>query len=203
MAHDPNQMTPSGLTYAQIDAREAVYVSGANNALDELRGLGCRWWSYSVSHRTFEIVVGDPLARTTNLVTSLAACEQITGPVDWPGQQLKVIWHNDREAEQAWMFVLEDVSVGFRAVGGVFGWRRRYDLLAQGGLRFGRGSGPESLLTCEQAERSAVGVLRRVYGGRMGHNELMAEKSRVLDKLPVVSARADPARENHDTETTW
>jgi hypothetical protein len=32
------------------------------------------------------------------------------------------------------LFVLEDESVGFKAVGGVFDWRRGYDLLEQGSL---------------------------------------------------------------------
>jgi hypothetical protein len=45
-----------------------------------------------------------------------------------------VIWHNNREANKAWVFVLEDESVGFKAIGGVFGWRRGYDLLEHGSL---------------------------------------------------------------------
>jgi hypothetical protein len=133
MPFDPNQVTPCGLTFAQIDAKQAEYVRGANESLDALRDRACRWWLYSVSHCTFEVVVGEPHARD-NLVISLAACNRIAGPVAWPNQQLRVIWHNDREAEKAWTFVLKDATVGFEAVGGVFGWRRGYDLLERGSL---------------------------------------------------------------------
>ena len=73
MAHDPNHMTPCGLTYAQIDAKQAEYVRGANAALDARRHLGYQWWAYCVSHRTFEMVVGAP-HEPNNLVISLAAC---------------------------------------------------------------------------------------------------------------------------------
>jgi hypothetical protein len=133
VAFDPNQITPCGLTYAQIDAKEAEYVRGANDALAELRDRGCRWWLYSVSHCTFEVVIGDPHARD-NLVISLAGCDHIAGPVGWPNQRLRVVWHNDREADKAWVFVLEDESAGFRAIGGVFGWQRGYNLLERGSL---------------------------------------------------------------------
>ncbi|MCE9566048.1 MAG: hypothetical protein K8U57_28850 [Planctomycetes bacterium] len=137
MAFDPNQMTPCGQTYDQIDTEQAKYVQGANDALVELQDRGCRWWLYSVSHRTFEVVVGDPHARD-NLVITLAACDHIAGPVGWPKQRLRVVWHNDRDADKAWVFVLEDESVGFKAAGGVFGWRRGYDLLEYGSLNMPR-----------------------------------------------------------------
>lgn len=128
MPYDPNFVTPCGKTYAEIDADEARYVEAANDALNSLREWGCRWWNYTVSHRTFEMVVGDPLARESNLVLCLAACDQISGPVSWTKQQLRVIWDNDRERDKPWAFTLEDDSVKFRAVGGVFSWRRDYDL---------------------------------------------------------------------------
>lgn len=51
MALDPNEVTQHGLTMNQIDAQEAEYVRGANDALAELRDRDCRWWLYSVSHR--------------------------------------------------------------------------------------------------------------------------------------------------------
>lgn len=130
---DPNQITPSGLTFAQIDARQAEYVRGANDALAELSDRCCGWWLYTVSLSTFEVVVGGPKARD-NMVISIAACEYVAGPIAWPNQRLRVIWHNDREAEKAWRFVLEDESVGFKAIGGVFGWGRGYDLVKHGSL---------------------------------------------------------------------
>lgn len=137
MVFDSNELTPCGLTYAQIDAKQAEDVRGANDALAELRDRGSRWWRYFVSHATFEVVIGEPHAHD-NMVITLAACDHIAGPVGWPNQRLRVVWHNDREADKAWVFVLEDESVGFKAVGGVFGWRRGFDLLEHGSLNFPR-----------------------------------------------------------------
>ncbi|HEY1189157.1 MAG TPA: hypothetical protein VGE74_15995 [Gemmata sp.] len=134
---DPNEVTPCGLTCAQIDAKQAEYVRGANDALAELRDRGCRWWRYFVSHGTFEVVIGEPHAHD-NMVITLAASDHIAGPVGWPNQRLRVVWHNDREAGKDWVFVLEDESVGFKAVGKVFGWRRGYDLLEHGSQKFPR-----------------------------------------------------------------
>jgi hypothetical protein len=50
-------------------------------------------------------------------------------------QRLTVIWDCDRErAHKAWEFVLEDNSVGFRAVARTFGWQRDYDLVRYGSV---------------------------------------------------------------------
>jgi hypothetical protein len=136
VAFDPNHITPCGKTYAQIDADKAEYVRRANEALASLRDQDCRWWLYSVSHCTFELVIGDPHS-PDNVVISLAACEHIAGPVAWPNQRLRVVWHNNREANKGWVFVLEDEAVGFKAVGGVFGWQRGYDLLENHSMYFG------------------------------------------------------------------
>lgn len=133
MAFDPDQVTPCGLTYAQIDAKQARYVERANGALVELRDRGGRWWIYSVSHCTFELLVGEPHG-PDNLVIWLGDCESIAGPVRWPDQRLRVTWHNGRESGQGWTYVLEDETVGFKAVGEVFGWQRGYDLLKHGSL---------------------------------------------------------------------
>jgi hypothetical protein len=46
--------------------------------------------------------------------------------------------------ERAWEFVLQDESVGFRAVGRVFGWRRDYHLLTYRSLYFKRVACPTS-----------------------------------------------------------
>ena len=59
----------------------------------------------------------------------LAACERISGPVSWANQQLRVGWDNDRERDEEWVFTLQDDSVNFKAVGGLFCWRRDYDLV--------------------------------------------------------------------------
>src|SRR5262245_17076910 len=106
--------------YEEIDRKEEAYIKSANEALSRLRDKAGRWWSYSVSHCTFELVVGEPLGKD-NLVLSLAACEYISGPVIWSEQQLEVIWDCDRTRKHnVWEFVLQDKSVDFRAVGGVF-----------------------------------------------------------------------------------
>jgi hypothetical protein len=126
---DPNTVTPCGKTFAQIDADQGRRVAEANDALSSLRGHGGLWWRYMVSHSTFSLVVGDPMARDGNVVITLAACEAIAGPVSWPNQQLRVEWENDREQDKPWVFTLRDDSVGFKAVAGVFGYKRDVDLL--------------------------------------------------------------------------
>ncbi len=97
MALDPNEVTQCGLTQDQIDAREAQYVREANDALAELWYRDCKWWLYSVSHRTFEVVIGGPLDHD-NVVIALAGCDHIAGPVTWPNQQLRVVLHSDQLA---------------------------------------------------------------------------------------------------------
>jgi hypothetical protein len=130
MPVDLNTVTPSGKTFAEIDADEARYVAGANDALALLRECGGRWWRYMVSHRTFQLVVGDPMARGGNLVIELSACESISGPVSWENQRLMVLWENNREMGKGWLFTLRDESAGFTAVARTFGWQRNVDLLA-------------------------------------------------------------------------
>jgi hypothetical protein len=115
----------------------AESVQQANDLLAELRDRACRWWLYSASHCTFEVVVGDPHAED-NLVLLLAGCNHIAGPIRWPNQRLQVVWRIYQEAGNSWVFTLEDDTVGFKAVGGVFGWRRGYDLLEYRSLYFPR-----------------------------------------------------------------
>jgi hypothetical protein len=133
MPINPNQISPCGMTYAQIDAEEFAYVQAANDALGSLRGKGARWWYYSVGHRSFELVVGDPQGKG-NLVLLLAGCDLISGPVNWPDQQLAIRWVCDRERQKAWEFFLEDASVNFRVVGGTFRWQKDYDLVRYGSI---------------------------------------------------------------------
>ncbi len=138
MPFDPDQVSPCGKTYAQIDADEAEYVRAANEALAAMPEGGGRWWNYSVSHRSFELVVGNPLGKG-NIVLLLTACDFISGPVSWPRQQLVVLWDCDRQRpHNTWEFVLQDESVGFRAVAGTFGWQRDYDLVRYGSISFPR-----------------------------------------------------------------
>jgi hypothetical protein len=129
---NPDQMTPIGKTFAEIDAEHATYVKAANEALASARGQRSRWWSFMVSHCTFELVVGDAEGKD-NIVLCLAGCRNISGPVSWPNQQLKVVWHND-SVERRWDYILSDETVGFCAEAGVLRWERNYDLLEHGSL---------------------------------------------------------------------
>jgi hypothetical protein len=195
MAFDPNRITPSGKTYAQIDAEQSEYVRAANAILASMRDKGACWSSYSPSHNTFEMLVGKPYAED-NIVLSMPACEYVAGPVQWTSQQIEIVWRCDRESPtRAWEFEIRDEVVGFRAVGLVFRWRRGHDLWAQGGLWFGRGTGPEAPLNCEQAEVAVGKLLRYFYNGLMGYQELTGEVHRILDQLPVVRGRPRVAGE--------
>jgi hypothetical protein len=196
VAFDPNRMMPSGKTYAQIDVEQSEYVRAANAILASMPDKGASWSSYSPSHSTFEMLVGEPYAEN-NIVLSLPACEYVAGPVQWPAQQIEVVWRCDRESPtRDWEFEIRDKAVGFRAVGLVFRWRRGHDLWAQGGLWFGRGTGPEAPLSCEQAKVAVAKLLRRFYKGLMGYNDLTWEIFRILDQLPVVKARPNVGGES-------
>jgi hypothetical protein len=129
MASDPSQMRWGYVLYAFAAGKKAEFLQGVNDALAELRDRGGRWWLYTVSHRTFELVVGDP-CDPDNLVIAMDFCDQIAGPVCWPNQRLRVVWDNDRETT----FVVEDESVGFKAVGRLYGWSRGYNLVEHGSL---------------------------------------------------------------------
>ena len=160
MTLDPNEVTQHGPTMNQIDAQEAEYVRGVNDALAELRDRDCRWWLYSVSHRTFEVVISGPLDHD-NVVIALAGCDHIAGPVTWPNQQLRVVLHSDRLASVGRMgvYVLEDESVGFKAVGALFRWQRGYDLLEHGSLYMPRsrsGSGDNDICALKYKELIAL-----------------------------------------------
>ena len=124
---DPTIVTPIGKTYAEVDAEQADYVSSANEALESLRNLGARWWYYMVSHYTLEILIGEATGKN-NLVIALSACEWITGPVEWPNQNLRVLWHNNRSSGGGWDFIVQDLDVGFEVRAGTFMWARDYDL---------------------------------------------------------------------------
>ena len=191
MAVDPNRMTPSGKTSAQIDAEQAEYVQAANAALASARNKGACWSSYWASHSTFEMLVGEPCAKD-NLILSMSACDYLTGPVQWPTQQIEIVFHCSRaSASRAWEFEIRDQTVGFRAVGATFRWRRGHDLWAQGGLWFGRGAGPATPLSCDQATEELVRMVRHFYQGTVGYSDLSAEVTRILDQLPVIPGRAN------------
>ena len=128
MTFDPNQTTPSGKSDGEIEAREAEYIRAANEALSAAREKWAGWWGYSVSHNTFEMIVGRP-NEPDNVVLSLSACDYLAGPVDWPGQRIEVVRRYDAQRSRpGWEFEIRDVAVGFRAVGRMFRWQRGFDL---------------------------------------------------------------------------
>ena len=117
-------------SYEQIDREKTAHVRAANEALAALPDCGYRWWNYAVSHRVFDLLVGDPTAKQGNIVISLAACEHISSSVDWlKPHGLEVVFHCDRTKRDAWEFILQSEAAGFRAVAGVFEWRKNLDLL--------------------------------------------------------------------------
>ena len=118
-------------SYEQIDREHTAYVKAANKAVTALSEVGFRWWNYSVSLSSFTILIGDASAQRDNVVIFLASCEYISGPVNWlKPHQLEVVFNSDRtKSRDVWEFVVQDKSAGFRAMAGVFEWRKNYDLL--------------------------------------------------------------------------
>jgi hypothetical protein len=146
-------------------------VSAANTALGSMPDKGARWWNFSVSHTTFNMVVGDPLGND-NVVMSLC-CGYLAGPVEWPNQRLEV-----QIAEQH--VVIEDQSVGFRAEGGVFHWRRNFDLLSYHGIWGGRSGGPETEVPLDTLTQRFRKLLSRYYEGEIGYGEVAIQSNFLL-----------------------
>ena len=126
--HDPNEVCPNGLTYAEIDQREADSVRRLNELLVNLRGLSVRWWGYSVSHHTFDMVVGDPLGRADNVVLCFPGLVMLSGPIAWQNQQLCIRWTCDRESKRVWWYQLVDDTVGFSLEADGLRWRKNFDI---------------------------------------------------------------------------
>lgn len=125
---NPNEMTPVGKTLGEIDREMQRYVDEANKTLESFSESEARWWNYSVSHRTFEIVVGDPMGNG-NIVLCLTDCKNIAGPVRWHNQRLRVIWESrPPDEERSWKFTALDDSVGFRTEAGCFAWQRDFEI---------------------------------------------------------------------------
>ncbi len=127
---NPNEITPNGKTLAQIDKEEGEEVRQANEKLKLASNFGARWWSYTGSHNTFELLIGgDPFGKD-NLVLSLGACSYISGPVSWQNQKLRIEWHNNPPSEErGWQFTIVDDSVGFKVEAKGFGLESNYNLM--------------------------------------------------------------------------
>lgn len=134
--HDPNAIAPNGFTYAELDAREADSVQRLNEALAANQHLGARWWGYSVSHCTFDLILGDPLAREENIAICCPATVSIAGPISWPKQQLQVEWTCDRESKRIWWYKLTDANAGFSLESDMLLWRQNFDILANSSIWF-------------------------------------------------------------------
>ena len=67
------------------------YVRQANEMLALMRGENARWWIYSVSMRTFELVIGEPTGKAGNVVLSAIGCQSIAGPTNWTMRAMEVV----------------------------------------------------------------------------------------------------------------
>ncbi len=142
------------------------YVQAANAALASMRGKEARWWNFSVSHTTFDMVIGEPTG-TDNIVLCLPACKYLTGPVGWLDQQIEVVI-----APGSRSIVIQDPSVGFRAEGaGLFLWRRNYDILSYHGVWGGRSA--KSRLSIDEVTQGLKKQLASYYNGEIGFSPLM------------------------------
>lgn len=102
------------------------YVRKANEMLGLVQGERARWWTYSVSMRTFEIVVGNPTAKGGNILLRTLYTDLIAGPTSWTMQGLEVAFHGMKEK---FCFELRDEAAGFRAIAESFRWELDVDLL--------------------------------------------------------------------------
>jgi HAD superfamily hydrolase (TIGR01509 family) len=102
------------------------WIADANTALAECPELEARLWVYSVSHRTLQVVVGDPAGR--NIAIMMFWCDWLSGPTFWSPQSLRATcFPQDSDSLHDWRFVLEDPVGGFRAEAQSFHWARDVD----------------------------------------------------------------------------
>lgn len=145
---------------SQFVERETEKVSRANEALASLQHLSARWWNFTVSHCTFDLVIGDPLGGEDNIVICCPDTKRVSGPVDWPNQQLYVelsVDYNDPESN--WEYRIVDENVGFDLQTGIFLWRRKFDIHYFNSIWFAKGGAPMRHLefTCPSCEHAAYG----------------------------------------------
>jgi hypothetical protein len=160
-------------------ARLSEEIQAANTALETMREKEARWWSFSVSHTAFALVIGEPTGED-NIVLSLG-CNYLKGPVKWFSQQIEI-----RKVENS--VVVQDESVGFRAEGGNFRWRRNFDILAYDGLWNRRGPAPP--LVYEECMQRIGQNVRDFYDREIGFRELNDRMNAFLwNQLPVLAER--------------
>lgn len=172
----------------------------ANAALASIRPqAGARWWNYSVSHRTFNMVVGEPTGKR-NVVLALVGCEHVTGPVDWLRARLRVKcqWTPERPHEVC-KYILEDRSVGFCAVGEFLTWKQDFDVHRHHTLPYPRKGGvlTHPGMKLESIRKLINGKLREFYDGRVDYDLLQGQIHALLwYGLPPVKAGGPDARAN-------
>src|SRR5262249_27230237 len=83
---------PTGNVVERVMSEDELndHIKAANTALSSMRDKGARWWNYCVSHRTFDMVIGDPMGND-NIALCLPACAHLSGPVKWDNQRIEVV----------------------------------------------------------------------------------------------------------------
>ena len=126
MAKRKQPGVPPASQGAEAAAFWEEYVRQANEMLALMRGENARWWIYSVSMRTFELVIGEPTGKGGNVVLSATGCQAIAGPTNWTMQALVVIYLGP---EMALCYDIHDDSAGFRLIAESFRWNLDIDIL--------------------------------------------------------------------------
>jgi len=104
-------------TYSEIVADYERTVKETNNVLTALRPCGARWWGYAVSHRSFQLLVGQ-LAPKPNIAILMHWVSYLCGPTGWENQQLQVSWKTGQPDDtNSFEFTLEDKASEFCAIG--------------------------------------------------------------------------------------
>ena len=117
----------------------ARLVAEANSLLSTAGELSARWWQYTASLSTFELVVGEPSGRN-NLVLVLPSCTFVSGPVAWSPQRLSVRIEQPQTAEShALVFELRDDAASFVARSNMFTFKQGWNLLELGSVMFPHG----------------------------------------------------------------
>jgi hypothetical protein len=187
MTNDPDDTASGDWSWGEIGANRAGYVRAANAVLASLQGRGARWWGYSVSHTNFEVVIGKPW-QDDNIVLCLAACKHVTGPVEWPRQQIEVTFEDDpQHPDKPGTYTLQDPTVNFRAEGGVFRWRRGYDIAAHHQALWGGRRGGAAQAKLEEVLASLKKTLEDYYAGQINFGDLEYRVQCLLwYRLPVI-----------------
>jgi hypothetical protein len=110
---------------SNYEAENAVKVARLNSALGACQSLGGRWWSYTVSHQTFVLLIGDPSGQN-NVVITLAACEHLSGPATWSVQHLRVSF---TVVQGGCVFEVRDPTANFLAQARMLAWSKDANLL--------------------------------------------------------------------------